>query len=324
MNLLNSIGISYKGDYIAQGSLVDKCKKSNKLSIKNIELFVRNDGKDVDYKNLTDLYDGNIIIHLPSINISQTNLKNIKQTLSNIMNNKVKLLTIDASTLLYDTFEWSTTEEQQNYLKNIARGIASLCSYKIDIAIENPDLYKNNLLFGKSYNNLSDLLVYVRNILVEEYEYTRERAIKCVGISLNITNLINTKEINNINKWLKVFYNDLKCIKISNLDGMLPFLNQLLDAIADNEDDIPILLETSDELEDINNVYNKFLFLIKNKLGGKPFNFDGYHNIARSKYNEFNYNLGSNQSGFTNVIIIVMILLTIVIAVLMVLVQYKR
>ena len=31
MDLLNNIGISYKGDYIVQGSLVDKCKKSNKL-----------------------------------------------------------------------------------------------------------------------------------------------------------------------------------------------------------------------------------------------------------------------------------------------------
>lgn len=323
MDLLNNIGISYKGDYIVQGSLVDKCKKSNKLSIKNIELMVRNDGKDIDYKNLPDLYNGNIIFHLPSINISQTNLKNIKQTLSNIMNDKIKLLTIDASTLLYDTYEWSTTEEQQNYLKNIAKGIASLCTYKIDIAIENPDLYKNNMLFGKSYSNLSDLLVYVRNVLVEEYGYTREDANKRVGVSLNITNLINTNEISNINKWLKVFYNDLKCIKIGKLDNILPLLNQLLDIIVENEEETPIILETKDELEDINNVYNKFVFLIKNKQSGKPFNFDGYHNVARSKYNEFNY-IGSGQSGYTNIIITIMIILTIVIAVLMILVAYKR
>lgn len=324
MNLLNNIGISYKGDYILQGSLVDKCKKSNKLSIKNIELMVRNDGKDIDYKNLPDLYNGNIIFHLPTINVSQTNLKKIKETLSNIINNKIKLLTIDASTLLYDTYEWSTTEEQQNYLKNMAKGIASLCSYKVDIAIENPGLYKNNLLFGKSYNNLSDLLVYIRNVLVEDYGYTREETIKSVGISLNITNLINTNEINNINKWLKVFYNDIKCIKISELDRILPLLNQLLDIIIQNEEEIPIILETNDELEDINNVYNKFVFLIKNKLGGKPFNFDGYHNVPKSKYNEFNYNLGSSQSGYTNVLITIMIILTIVIAALMILVQYKR
>lgn len=323
MDLLNNIGISYKGDYIVQGSLVDKCKKSNKLSIKNIELMVRNDGKDIDYKNLPDLYNGNIIFHLPSINVSQTNLKSIKQTLSNIMNDKIKLLTIDASTLLYDTYEWSTTEEQQNYLKNLAKGIAGLCSYKIDIAIENPGMYKNNLLFGKSYSNLSDLLVYVRNVLVEEYGYTREDAVKRVGISLNIGNLINTNEINNINNWLKVFYNDIKCIKISNLDNILPLLNQLLDIIIENEEETPIILETKDELEDINNVYNKFVFLIKNKLGGKPFTFDGYRNVAKSKYNEFN-RIGTSQSGYTNVIITIMIILTIVIAVLMILVQYKR
>ena len=47
-------------------------------------------------------------------------------------------------------------------------------------------------------------------------------------------------------------------------------------------------------------------YLVKNKLEGRPMNFDGYQNIANTRYNEFNYNFNSAQSGYTNAIIICM------------------
>ena len=112
MELLDNLGISYEGDYIAQGSLIDKCKKSSKLGIKNIELIVRNDGKDTDYKSTSSSYNGNVLLHIPSINVAQTNLKDIKDFLSISLSDNIKTIVIDASTLLYDTYEWSTIEEQ--------------------------------------------------------------------------------------------------------------------------------------------------------------------------------------------------------------------
>ena len=323
MELLNNLGLSYCGSYINQGSLIDKCKKSEKLGIKNIELLLRNDGKDTDYNNISGLYTGNIILHAPAINTTLSNIRTIKDGINSLNNKNVKLIIIDASTLLYETYDWSTAEEQQNYLKNMAKGIASLSIYKIPIAIENTTVYKNAVLFGKTASNISDLLVYVRDALVEEYDFTREEAYKFVGVSINIGNLIDTNEINNINTWLQVFYNDLKCIKVKNLEMVLPLLSQIVDVFIKNEVDVPIVLESEEELESINNEYNRLEFLMKNKLENKPFNFDGYQELAKSRYNEFNNNFITSQSGFTNTVIIIMIILTMIVAVLIILIQFK-
>ena len=322
MELLDNLGISYEGDYMAQGSLIDKCKKSSKLGIKNIELIVRNDGKDTDYKSASSSYNGNIILHIPSINVSQTNLKEIKDFLSTSLSDNIKLIVIDASTLLYETYEWSTIEEQQNYLKNIAKGIASLAVFDKDIAIENTTYNKNSLLFGKSINNLSDLLVYVRNILVEEQGIAREKATEMVGISLNIKKLYEVNEINNIDRWFRSFYNDLKCIKFNDIEKNLNIVSWLMDALLINNIDCKLLFGTKIELEDINNEYNKFEYIVKNKLEGKELSFNNYHNIAQSKLNEFSGNFSSAQSGYTNLIVIIMILLTVIAAVLMVMIKW--
>ena len=322
MELLDNLGISYEGDYMAQGSLIDKCKKSSKLGIKNIELIVRNDGKDTDYKSASSSYNGNIILHIPSINVSQTNLKEIKDFLSTSLSDNIKLIVIDASTLLYETYEWSTIEEQQNYLKNIAKGIASLAVFDKDIAIENTTYNKNSLLFGKSINNLSDLLVYVRNILVEEQGIAREKATEMVGISLNINKLYEVNEINNIDRWFRSFYNDLKCIKFNDIEKNLNIVSWLMDALLINNIDCKLLFGTKIELEDINNEYNKFEYIVKNKLEGKELSFNNYHNIAQSKLNEFSGNFSSAQSGYTNLIVIIMILLTVIAAVLMVMIKW--
>ena len=324
MDILSNLGICYKGDYIAQGSQSDKCKKSNQLEIKYTEFIVRNDGKDMDFENVSNLYSGNLIFHLPTININQTNLKTVKDTLNTLMKNNIKLITIDASTLLYETYDWSTTEEQQNYLKNMAKGIANLASSNIPVAIENTKLDKNNLLFGKTTSNMSDLLVYTRNALIEEYDFTREKANNMVGISLNIGNLVKTSEIVNLENWFKIFYNDIRCIKVNDIESRIPLFNQLLDLTIKYNLNVPIILETKDEIEAINNTYRKFEYLVKKKIEVKPLTFDGYQNIANSRYNEYNYNFNSAQSGYTNAIIICIILLTAIVAVLMLMLEMKH
>ena len=324
MDLLKNLGICYKGDYITQGSQRDKAKKSSQLDIKITEFVIRNDGKNMDFGNVSSLYSGKIIFHLPTININQTNLKAIKDELISLMVNNINLVTIDASTLLYETYEWSTEEEQQNYLKNMAKGIATLASNNIPIAIENTDLDKNSLVFGKTISNISDLLVYTRNTLVEQFDFTRERANDIVGISLNVGNLVKTNEVIGLENWFKVFYNDIKCIKVNNIENTIPLFNQLLDLIIANNKDVPIILETKEEIEAIVNAYRKFEHLVKNKIDGKPLNFEGYQNLVNSRYNEYNYNFNSAQSGYTNAVIIIMILLTTIIAILMFILQVKH
>lgn len=315
MNLINKIGISYNGNYINQGSQIDKCKKATDIGAKYIEFNVRNDGKDTDFSNLTTYFQNELIFHLPTINTNQTNLKKVKELISTVLKNNIKLFVLDASTLTYETYDWSTVEEQQNYLKNMAKGIASLIDYNIDIAIENTYKDDEGILFGKTLSNISDLLVYTRNTLVEEYGFSREKANEKIGISLSLKKLRLSNE--DLVKWLKVFNNDIKCIKVDNIENNLEELDTLLNELKDSEINAPILLETKEELEKITNEYKKFEFLIIKKDNNEPLNFDNYQVIEDSKYNEYNYNMSSNQGGFTNIVIVAMILLTIIIAVMM-------
>lgn len=315
MNLINNIGISYNGNYINQGSQIDKCKKATDIGAKYIEFNVRNDGKDTDFSNLTTYFQNELIFHLPTINTNQTNLKKVKELISTVLKNNIKLFVLDASTLTYETYDWSTVEEQQNYLKNMAKGIASLIDYNIDIAIENTYKDDEGILFGKTLSNISDLLVYTRNTLVEEYGFTREKANEKIGISLSLKKLKLSNE--DLVKWLKVFNNDIKCIKVDNIENNLEELDTLLNELKDSEINAPILLETKEELEKITNEYKKFEFLVIKKDNNQPLNFDNYQVIEDSKYNEYNYNISSNQGGFTNIVIVAMILLTIIIAVMM-------
>lgn len=323
MDLIKNLGISYRGDYINQGSNIEKARKSSELNTDYTEFVIRNDGKGNFSENLSSFYNGNIILHLPTININQTNLKNVKDIITSFLNSNIKLITIDASSLLYDTYNWCTSEEQQNYLKNMASGIASLCEYNIDVAIENTNKEKNNLLFGKSISNMSDLLVYTRNALVEKYNYTREQANSRVGISLNLRKLKKTNNALELNTWFKVFYNDIKCIKVNDIENNLQDLNSLLDLVISTNISVPMLVETKSELEKIVNEYKKFKFIVEKKIKKEPLNFEGYQEIADSRYNEYNYNLASSQSGYTSAIIVIMIILTIIIAVLMVLVKLR-
>jgi len=323
MELLNNLGISYSGDYISQGSIIDKCKKSNKLGIKNTEFIIRNDGKNMDFDNINNLYSGNVIFHMPTININQSNLKFVKDTLNDLIKYDISLITIDASTLLFETYDWSTDEEQENYLKNMAKGIASLVTDEVTVAIENTSMDKNSILFGKSVSNMSDLLVYTRNSLVEQFNFSREEANNKIGISLNVSNLIKVNEQKDLKNWFKVFYNDIKCIKVSDIEKQLITFNETMDLIIENNLDVPLIFKTEEELEGIANEYKKFEHLVKNKLEGKPLNFEGYQAIV-SKNDDNNYNFSSAQSGFTNAVIICMILLTAIIGVLIFIMQTKH
>ncbi|MBQ1495830.1 MAG: hypothetical protein IIZ40_00540 [Bacilli bacterium] len=324
MDILNNLGIGYTGDYLVQGSQIDKCKKSSQLDIKYTEFCVKNGGKENSFSYIPNYYYGNVIFHLPTININQSNLKSIKETVNEIILNKVDLFVIDASTLLYETFDWSTDEEQRNYLKNMAKGIAAVAAYKKEVAIENTSFDNNMLLFGKSISNISDLLVYTRNILVEDYDFSRDRANKMIGISLNINKLITNNEEEDLDNWIKIFKNDIKCIKISNVEANVNIISKLIDLINECEVNAPIILETKDELEKINNTYKKFEYLITNKLDGKPLNFDSYHNIVDSRYNEYNTSFNSSQNGYTNLVILCMILFTVIASILMVIVEMKK
>ncbi len=323
MEIINNLGICYRGDYINQGSHIEMAKKSSELNVNYTEFMIRNDGKGNTVNDLSSYYNGNIILHLPTINVNQTNLKNVKDNVISLLSNNIKLLTIDASSLQADVYDWSTLEEQQNYLKNMANGIASLCEFNIDIAIENTKKEKDVDVFGKSISNMSDLLVYTRNALIEKYNYTREQANSRVGISLNLRKLKKESDVLELNTWFKVFYNDIKCIKVNDIDKSLTDINDLLDLVLSTNMDVPIILETKSELEKITNEYKKFKFIVNKKLNNEALNFDGYQEIADSRYNEYNYNLASSQSGFTSAIIIIMIILTLIVAVLMILVKFK-
>ena len=103
MDIIKNLGICYRGDYINQGSHIEKARKSSELNTNYTEFVIRDDGKGVFSENLSPYYNGNIILHLPTINTNQTNLKNVKDIVISLLQNNIKLLTIDASMLQADT-----------------------------------------------------------------------------------------------------------------------------------------------------------------------------------------------------------------------------
>lgn len=323
MELLNNIGISYIGSYISQGSLIDKCKKSTSLGLKNVEFIIRNDGKGTNFNNIDEYYKGNIIVHAPTININQSNLKTIKEYLRDLSKNNIKLVTIEPSTLLKDAFDWSTSEEQQNYLKNIARGLTSIIvNNGVNIAIENSSMDKNNKLFGCSEYNISDLLVHTKKILVEEYEYSKEEASKAVGVSLNINNLVDNGDIKNANEWFKLFYNDIRCIKINNSESNMKYFDYLITTVLNISLDVPILIGIDSDIEYINNEYYYYMSAVRDKINGKTISFEKNEKRVPIEINN-NYRISTAQSGFTNIIVVIIILFTVISAVLMVLVELQ-
>ena len=315
MNLVDNIGISYRGDYIRQGSQIDKIKQAIKLKLNNVELYIRDDGKDFSIDNVSKGLNGNVCFHLPTISNNLSNLNFINDIAIDLLKYNIKFITLDASTLLLDTFEFSTLEEQKNYIKNIASGIAKIASNNIVVAIENVNDYKGEELFGKNIENISDLVVYTKEILVNKYEFTREKAENIIGVSLNLRRMETGYE-----NWFKVFKDIIKCIKLNNNFENIEYYEKIFNLILNYNINVPIFLQTDSDIEEITNEYRKIIYLVTNKMENKPLNFIGFYDIDNGKKDKY---IKPSQSGFTNILVITMIILTIIIAILMFYVRLK-
>ena len=315
MNLVDNIGISYRGDYIRQGSQIDKIKQAIKLKLNNVELYIRDDGKDFSIDNVSKGLNGNVCFHLPTISNNLSNLNFINDIAIDLLKYNIKFITLDASTLLLDTFEFSTLEEQKNYIKNIASGIAKIASNNIVVAIENVNDYKGEELFGKNIENISDLVVYTKEILVNKYEFTREKAENIIGVSLNLRRMETGYE-----NWFKVFKDIIKCIKLNNNFENVEYYEKIFNLILNYNINVPIFLQTDSDIEEITNEYRKIIYLVTNKMENKPLNFIGFYDIDNGKKDKY---IKPSQSGFTNILVITMIILTIIIAILMFYVRLK-
>lgn len=305
MDLVNQIGISYNASYLLQGNQLEKCEMSTKLHANNIELKIRSDGKDFDISSVLKLYNGNIIFNVPTINKDLSNIKTIESKVKNLVNNNIKMITIKPSNLTLSDFEFSTVAEQKEYFSNIVSGIARLASNKIIVAVEN-ELGTENGYFGGDINQISDIIVYSRKVLVRNHNFTEEDASKYIGLCLNIDNIIKSEGKEAISKWFKTFNKNIKCLKFSNNSKELDIV---LNDIIDNKYDKPILFVSNKDLEELESDYIDF----QNEV----LKISKENNI---KINPYNVN-EINNSGFTNIIVISIIIITIVIAILMVMVK---
>lgn len=310
MDLINQIGISYKAGYLVQGTQSERCKTSTKLQAYNTELQMRSDGKDFDITSILKDYRGNIIIHMPSVNIDLGNLKSIDSKVKSLVNNNINMITINASNLPLDIFEWSTIEEQKKYFLNIVTSIATLASNKIVVAIENMEDLNNNGYFGSNITQISDIIVYSKRLLIKDFGFSEVDANKYVGLSLNVDNIVKNETIDTAEKWFKVFNKNIKCIKLpeNNYDKVLDII--LKECINFNYEG-SILLQTERELEEIESDYK----LLDEKV----------RNILKSNGIEVSENKIKpiNDAGYTNIIVLAIIVITIFIAILMILVKIK-
>lgn len=321
MDYFNKIGISYTGDYIIQGSNVDKCLKSEKLSSKYTELMVRKDGKELDEESINKIYHGTLLYHLPTLRYDLSNLKQITNFVMTLVKNGVKYATIDASILPLDVYDWSTMEEQQDYIKTLSNGFAQLISNGITLLIENVKDDNNISYFGKRVENLSDILMYTRNTLIKNYDYSRDKANESIGVSFNVTKLY--ENINEYSKWFTILGNNIKVVKVTDVDNAVSIFDGILTKSLEANIDPIILLQIDKEIEEVNKKYRKFEYLVNLKRNEKPMTLDNYTEI-NEKNNEDEYDFStSNQSGYSSVVIISMIVITILIAIIMLYFKFR-
>ena len=322
MDSFNKIGISYIGDYIEQGSNIDKCEKSEKLSAKYTELYIRKDGKESNVKDLLKIYHGELLFHLPTLKQDLSNLKNITNTVIDLVKDGIKYAAIDASSLPLDLYDWSTAEEQADYIKTISNGIAQLISNGITIYIENTSDENNVSYFGKRVENISDLIMYTKNTLLKNYDYTKDKIDSSIGVSFNITKLYG--EINEYSKWFNVLGDNIKIVKVMDVDNAVSIFDGILTKSADNNINPIVMLETNNEIEEITKKYRKFEYLINCKNKGDSLSLDNYTDInTKDDNSEYDFST-SNQSGYSSIVIISMIIITILIAVLMIYIRFKN
>lgn len=322
MDSFNKIGISYIGDYIEQGSNIDKCEKSEKLSAKYTELYIRKDGKESNVKDLLKIYHGELLFHLPTLKQDLSNLKSITNTVMDLVKDGIKYAVIDASSLPLDLYDWSTAEEQADYIKTISNGIAQLISNGITIYIENTSDENNVSYFGKRVENISDLIMYTKNTLLKNYDYTKDKIDSSIGVSFNITKLYG--EINEYSKWFNVLGDNIKIVKVMDVDNAVSIFDGILTKSADNNINPIVMLETNNEIEEITKKYRKFEYLINCKNKGDSLSLDNYTDInTKDDNSEYDFST-TNQSGYSSIVIISMIIITILIALLMIYIKFKN
>ena len=258
---LNNIGISYSGSYLLQGNQIERLKKSLELKANTTELLLRTDKKECDIDSLRKVYNGNILFHVPAINPDLANLKIVNEIVRNLKENKIELITINASNLSLDLFEWSTLDEQKKYFLNIVTAISTLASNKIEVAVDNIKYEENNALFGSNIAQMTDIIVYSRKMLVRDFGFREEEAEKYIGLSLNIDNIRTDSSKESLENWMEVFSNSIKCIKISNTND-IDKINKMLDIMEKDNKDYNILLSTNSDLDEINSGYINLINLI--------------------------------------------------------------
>lgn len=258
---LNNIGISYSGSYLLQGNQIERLKKSLELKANTTELLLRTDKKECDIDSLRKVYNGNILFHVPAINPDLANLKIVNEIVRNLKENKIELITINASNLSLDLFEWSTLDEQKKYFLNIVTAISILASNKIEVAVDNIKYEENNNLFGSNIAQMTDIIVYSRKMLVRDFGFREEEAEKYIGLSLNIDNIRTDSSKESLENWMEVFSNSIKCIKISNTND-IDKINKMLDIMEKDNKDYTILLSTNSDLDEINSGYINLINLI--------------------------------------------------------------
>ena len=258
---LNNIGISYSGSYLLQGNQIERLKKSLELKANTTELLLRTDKKECDIDSLRKVYNGNILFHVPAINPDLANLKIVNEIVRNLKENKIELITINASNLSLDLFEWSTLDEQKKYFLNIVTAISTLASNKIEVAVDNIKYEENNNLFGSNIAQMTDIIVYSRKMLVRDFGFREEEAEKYIGLSLNIDNIRTDSSKESLENWMEVFSNSIKCIKISNSNDT-DKINKMFDIMEKDNKDYTILLSTNSDLDEINSGYINLINLI--------------------------------------------------------------
>lgn len=309
MDLLKNLGISYKAGYLVQGNQMERCNTSTSLNVENTELQVRTDGKDFNINNILKTYKGNIVLHLPPVNPDLSNLELVNDVVKKIKDSKIKLVTINASNLALNLFEWSTLEEQKKYFLNIVTSVATIASNKIEVAFENLNPKANEVMFGSNINQMTDIIVYARRLLTKDFGFTEEEAEKYVGITLDVNNVNTDAEKDNILNWFEVFNESIKVIKFQTIEQ----LRMIYDILKDREYNGYIFYETKSDLDDIKNEYSDLETYLIEELKKKGVE------IKPKKTKK----IKKDNKGFSNIMITTMIVLTIVIVILMFIVKLR-
>lgn len=309
MNLEN-VGISYNASYLLQGNQIERCKKSIDLNAKVTELLLRTDKKDCDIDNIKKVYKGKVLFHVPAINPDLANLKSVNELVRTLSENGIKMITINASNLSLDLFEWSTLEEQKKYFLNIVTAIATLASNKIEVAIDNLKRNESNTMFGSDIAQVTDIIVYSRKMLVKDFGFKEDVAEKYIGLSLNIDNIDVSSAKESLNNWFEVFNNSIKCIKVSNLDNEenIKFLTDIC-----KKNNYVVLLKTESDLDEVDEQYVSLLNLM-----GVDVNITK-ENSKKTKIKD----ISKNNKKITNMIIALMIITTVIILCMMFILELR-